>query len=93
MNTYAITYRKPDGTLAERHVQAANHKAAADAFLAQGLGEPIRVERSDSDYSEEPGRRVGSPVKSVVIALAVGALAAVGVVAASWWRRGCPPLW
>ena len=93
MNTYAITYRKPDGTPAERHVSAANHKKAVEAFLAEGLGEPVRVERADYDYAEEPGRQVGSPVKSVVIALVIGVLVAVGIVAAIWWRRGCPKFW
>ena len=53
MNEYVITYRKPDGTTAERHVSAANHKAAVRAFQEQGLGEPIRVERADCGYADE----------------------------------------
>ena len=55
MKSYVITYRKPDGTMAERHISAAGHKAAVSAFLEQGLGDPIRVERADDGYDDEGG--------------------------------------
>ena len=95
MNEYVITYRKPDGTTAERHVSAANHKAAVRAFQEQGLGEPIRVERADCGYADEYEAvpQVGSPEKSAMIALLIGIVVAVGVVVAIWWRRGCPKMW
>ncbi len=91
MNVYVITYRKPDGTAAERHISAANHNTAVKAFLEQGLGEPIRVERAEDDYGN--AAQLGNPGKSATIAVLVGVAVAVGVVVAIWWRRGCPKFW
>ena len=93
MKSYVITYRKPDGTMAERHISAAGHKAAVSAFLEQGLGAPIRVERADDGYDDESQPQLGNPGKSAIIALLIGVVVAVGVVVAIWWRRGCPKFW
>jgi len=91
MREYYVTYKDPDGSLMERRVEARNHVAATQPLVNAGC-EIVDVRRVD-DEDADTGRRVGSPAKSVAIAVFLALLVSVGGVVLFWWRRGCPKLW
>lgn len=91
MREYYVTYKDASGTLAERRIAARNHEAATKPLMDAGC-EIVEVCRVDGEEADT-GRRVGSPAKSVAIAVLLALVVAVAGVAFFWWRRGCPAIW
>ena len=92
MRNYIVTYKTPKNEIVERRVEARNHVVAGNKVADELSCEIVDVRRDD-DGDEDLGRRVGGPVKTSLIALALGLVLAVLGVAAFWVKRGCPKIW
>ena len=91
MREYFVTYKDQNGSLEERRIAARNHEASTKPLVDVGC-EIVEVCRADGEEADT-GRRVGSPAKSVAIAVLLALAVAVAGVAFFWWRRGCPAFW
>ena len=88
---YIVVCRMPDGKVCERHYRAKRHEAAAQLAIDNGAAEVLSVEREDAEDRVVSVR--GGFWGKFMLPLLLGALAAIGGVAAFWWYRGCPKLW
>jgi len=88
---YVVVCQMQDGSTLERYYRARGHELAAQQALDDdGVVDVLSVERADADDGSP--RRAGWLGK-VMFPLIMGAIAAAGVVAVIWWRRGCPRFW